>query len=111
MTTYHLTATGNEWVLTREGTGKPIAKYRSRDRALEEAIDLAGDNAASLMIRRSDGTVAEGHPDSTGSYGLLLHPVATLPLPEVVQVPKIKRRKHRGRSKPAVPYRTAAGVH
>lgn len=88
MNAYHLTAIGNEWILTLGERGSPIAKYRSRDRALEEAIDITAENEGTLRIQRKDGTIAEGQFHPPFSYGLLLHP---LPPP----APKNRKKKHR----------------
>jgi hypothetical protein len=88
MNAYHLTAVGNEWILTLGERGAPIAKYRSRDRALEEAIDITAENEGTLRIQRKDGTVAEGQFHPPFSYGLLLHPLPP---------PKNRKKKHRSR--------------
>ena len=71
MKTYCLTPTNDHlWILTLAGTANPLATFRSKDRALEEAIDLADSNAGALELHYADGTVATGHAKVRGQRGL-----------------------------------------
>lgn len=107
MNTYCLTPTADhQWVLTLTGKTQPLATFRSRDRALEEAIDLAETDAGELEVHYNDGSVATGRAKITGEGGLHCYP-ATLtgdPPPAGHQGPPKRTshgRKHR-RKKSAV---------
>jgi hypothetical protein len=102
MNTFCLTATNHQWVLTSADSMKPLATYRSKDRALEEAIDIASAKAGTLEIHREDGTVATGSVSVKGEGGLRCLPVAAV---NEVTVPKNRTHKrhtrgHRRKKRP-----------
>jgi hypothetical protein len=100
MNTFHLTARENDWVLTLDGRSKPLGTYRSKDRALEVAVDLVSERSGVLQILRRDGTVAEGRTKATGS-GLRCFPVTLAAPPPQSEMPAPpvhhSRRRNKGR--------------
>jgi hypothetical protein len=86
MNTFHLTARENDWVLTLDGRSRPLGTYRSKDRALEVAVDLVSDRSGVLQIQRRDGTLAEGRTKATGS-GLRCLPITPVASPAPSEKP------------------------
>jgi hypothetical protein len=76
---FHLMAKENNWVLTREGMSKPLGKYKSKDAALECALDIVAAETGSLKMHRRDGTVAEGRLHARKGAGLRCLPVHAAP--------------------------------
>jgi hypothetical protein len=73
---FHLTEKENGWVLTQEGRSKPLAICKSRDTALENALNAVPAHAGLLMVHRKDGTVAEGRTNIVGGSGIRCRPVS-----------------------------------
>ena len=73
---FHLTEEENNWVLTQEGRPTPLGTYKSRDTALETALNAVPAHGGLLMVHRKDGTVAEGRTNIVGGSGIRCRPLS-----------------------------------